>query len=225
MDIEYLGPTRYDFGDSDSEEEYAPSGLSATPATFTLRLLPGVTLSPTLVISLLPWSDKSTSSGLAKKIGTIYAPCIQPNRQMPIGNVVANSALGHIVEGCDGVLYVLASAALPLELQHGWVRTVFEKLGPQRVVVLDELENAGEFGSPAVLASAVIVGLTAAVLNYADTYGIPCRHVRGGNGLVGAADIDAMFTKASSASLGKHTQHAESRGDTIKHEVSTSLYV
>ncbi|KAJ1642907.1 hypothetical protein LPJ64_005284, partial [Coemansia asiatica] len=191
MDIEYLGPTRYDFGDSDSEEETVSCSLSTAPPTFTLRLLPGIASPQTLVISQLPWNEKG-SGGLANKVGTIYAPCTQPSRKMPVGNVSTNNALGHVVEGSDGMLYVLADAALPLELQHGWVRAVFAKLNPRRVVVIDELEDTGEFRSPAVLASAVIVGLAAAILNFADTFGIPCRHIRGTNAaIVSAADIDA----------------------------------
>ncbi|KAJ2705458.1 hypothetical protein FB645_002441 [Coemansia sp. IMI 203386] len=222
MEIEYLGPTRYDFGDSDSEDDVSPNNILETPPVFTLRLQPNVVLPTTLVINLQSTNVYCTS-GLGTKIGVIYAPCTQPSRQMPIGNTVAtNSALGHIME-INGVVYVFANSALPLELQHGWVKTVFERIRPERVVLVDEVLGEAEFRSPAVLASVVIVGLSAAVLNYADTYGVACRHVRGAKKLVGAKDIDELF-KENQESAGKRYQQG-SYTDTIKHEVSTSLYV
>ncbi|KAJ2464789.1 hypothetical protein GGI03_003027, partial [Coemansia sp. RSA 2337] len=132
----------------------------------------------------------------------------------------------------DGLVYVVASPSIPAELQHGWVRAVAEKLSPKRVLLVDALEadlqpvaGFNSYHSPAVLASAVIVGVAAAVLNYADAYGIPCRHLRVSgrplDRLLVREEVDAQF----SSELGSRSALASHMADVIRHDVSASLYL
>ncbi|KAJ2778150.1 hypothetical protein GGI18_004094 [Coemansia linderi] len=246
MDVEYLDPTRYDDCSSDSEED-----TTATPLTkpaFVVRLKPGhfgTGSADTVVISLLPPPTTSPhaasdNGGLAapshyEKIGVVYAPAAQQPSSLAIGNSLqVNSALARILQTKDGIVHVVANPSIPAELQHGWVRAVAEKLGPKRLLLVDALDtdqlprgaSAGlnSYRSPAVLASAVIIGMAAAVLNYADTYSIPCRHLRV-NGqhlsrLLGQEEINEQF-----ASGGDHNAQAVLTGDVIRHEVAASLYL
>ncbi|KAJ2837845.1 hypothetical protein FBU31_001057 [Coemansia sp. 'formosensis'] len=245
MDVEYLEPTRYDDCSSDSEEDTTATPL-ATPA-FVVRLKPGFSATgkaDTLVISLLPPPSlpppaATGGGGLApqyEQIGVAYAPAAQQPGSLAIGNSLqVNNALARILRAQDGVVHVVASASIPAELQHGWVRAVAEKLGPKRVLLVDALDaelqpvavSAGlnSYRSPAVLASAVIVGVAAAVLNYADAYDIPCRHLRVSgqlmDHLLAREEVDAQF----SSELDGRTNLASYSADAIRHEVSASLYL
>ncbi|KAJ2727065.1 hypothetical protein GGI07_000183 [Coemansia sp. Benny D115] len=218
MDIEYTGPTRYDYGDSDSETDTASTPAPIQP--FVFRLKPLATPPTTLLIDLLPATSKEPYAS-ARKIGTVYAPCTQP-QQSPLSGLQANASLSHIVESSPGVVRVLASNQVPLDLQHRWAETVIGRLNPKRVVLVDRLEVAGEFRSPAVLASQVIVGLAAAVLNYADIRGIACVHVRG-KGSVRDEDLDTLFGEYKAAAAAAAASEQDSCN--IKHETSTSLYL
>ncbi|KAJ2582522.1 hypothetical protein GGH95_001485, partial [Coemansia sp. RSA 1836] len=166
-------------------------------------------------------------------IGIAYAPAAQQSSSLAIGNSSqTNSALARILRAADGVVHVVASHTVPAELQHGWVRAVAGRLEPKRLLLVDTLDadlmsvEAGlnSYRSPAVLASAVIVGLAAAVLNYADAYDIPCRHMRISgrppNRLLTREEVDAQF----SSEHGSRSAPA-SAADLIRHDVSASLYL
>ncbi|KAJ2067570.1 hypothetical protein GGI08_001315 [Coemansia sp. S2] len=244
MDIEYLDPTGYDDCSSDSEEDTTATPLSKP--TFVVRLKPGYTAAgnaDTVVISLLPPPSLSPlaatdGGGLApspqyEQIGVAYAPAAQQPSSLVIGNSLqVNNALARILQTQDGLVYVVASPSIPAELQHGWVRAVAEKLSPKRVLLVDALEadlqpvaGFNSYRSPAVLASAVIVGVAAAVLNYTDSYGIPCRHLRVSgrplDRLLVREEVDAQF----SSELGSHSALASHTADVICHDVSASLYL
>ncbi|KAJ2890008.1 hypothetical protein IWW38_004370, partial [Coemansia aciculifera] len=175
-------------------------------------------------------------------IGVAYAPAAQPtggSSDLAIGNSSqVSSALSRIFlqPTEDSVIHVVASPTVPAELQHGWVRAVAEKLKPKRMLLVDTLDNdlataagiGSSYRSPAVLASAVVVGLAAAVLNYADAYGIPCRHMRVSGQLplqlLTREQIDAQFSSSD-----PHASHsvlqASSASDMLRHDVSASLYL
>ncbi|KAJ2866199.1 hypothetical protein GGH94_001730 [Coemansia aciculifera] len=247
MDIEYLDPTGYDDCSSDSEED-----TTATPLTkpaFVVRLKPGHSATgnaDTVVISLLPPPSlsplaASDSGGLApssqyEQIGVAYAPAAQQPSSLAIGNSLqVNNALARILQTQDGIVHVVTSPSIPAELQHGWVRAIAEKLTPKRVLLVDALDadlqpvavSAGlnSYRSPAVLASAVIVGLAAAVLNYADAYGISCRHLRVSgrplDRLLIREEVDAQFA----SEVDSRTAMASYTADVIRHEVAASLYL
>ncbi|KAJ2758523.1 hypothetical protein H4S06_002658, partial [Coemansia sp. BCRC 34490] len=143
-----------------------------------------------------------------------------------------NSALARIVQpaaasSADGqasVVYVVASSSTPLTVQHAWIRAVAGKLQPARIVVVDapqDTEGPRNSQAPA----AMVVGLAAAVLNYADTHGVPCRHVRLdhaaaplGAPLLQTEEVDALFDEASPPA------HADSAGRR-EAPASASFYV
>ncbi|KAJ2491722.1 hypothetical protein IWW37_002046 [Coemansia sp. RSA 2050] len=246
MDVEYLDPTRYDDCSSDSDEDTAIAPF--TKPAFVVRLKPGhftTGNADTVVISLLPPPTISPhtaadSGGLAapshhEQIGVVYAPATQQPSSLAIGNSLqVNSALARILQTKDGVVHVVASPSIPAEVQHGWVRAVAEKLGPKRLLLVDALDanllpqaastGLSSYRSPAVLASAVIIGLSAAVLNYADTRGIPCRHLRVSGRHLGCLlsreEIDVQF-----ASDGGYNALATLTNDVIRREVAASLYL
>ncbi|KAJ2344747.1 hypothetical protein IWW50_005840 [Coemansia erecta] len=216
MDVEYLGPTRYDYDTSDSDE--ASAAPSPTPLSYVIRLKPTFhSNTDTLVISLLP------STRVGEQIGVIYAPAAPP-KQMPIfGGMQTNNALARVF-WADGCVQI-AATQVPVELQFGWIQAVAQRLSPQRIVVVDKDEadvtGMNEFRSPAVLASAIVVGLPAAVLNYAEAFKIPCRHVRVGAHLgveLGRESVDALFDSQQSP-------HTAEYPAALHHDVSASLYV
>ncbi|KAJ2518749.1 hypothetical protein H4217_003115 [Coemansia sp. RSA 1939] len=158
------------------------------------------------------------------QVGVVYAPVAQTrgtrNRnRLPVGDgkcMQTNSALARIVQPTAAtttaassandqapVVYVVASSSTPLTAQHAWIRAVAGKLQPARIVVVDapeETEGPRNSQAPA----AMVVGLAAAVLNYADTHGVPCRHVRlnhaaapSGAPLLQTEEVDALFDEAS----------------------------
>ncbi|KAJ1935446.1 hypothetical protein FBU59_005385, partial [Linderina macrospora] len=179
MSFEYLGPTRYDGSDSEDEQ---PLTTTTAPASFVVRTTRDLPASPTVIIDL---TQSSTSDQQMTPLGVIYAPT--PAKQHPLGASLSTSAaLSRIVRHSDGTVRVLAHPGLASEMQHGWVRAVLGKLQPKRIVVVDSLlvsaagagsEAAGAYHTPAVLASVLVLGVAAAVVNYAETYGVPCRHV------------------------------------------------
>ncbi|KAJ2743510.1 hypothetical protein GGI20_003695 [Coemansia sp. BCRC 34301] len=243
MDIEYLDPTRYDDCSSDSEEDTTSAPLPKP--TYVVRLKPGFAAKEhdTVVISLLQPPALSqlaadggglAASGQYEQIGIAYAPAAQQPSSMAIGNSLqVNNALARILRTADGVVHVMASPTVPAELQHGWVRAVASKLEPKRLLLVDALDNNGlvaveaglnSYRSPAVLASAVIVGLAAAVLNYADACGIPCRHIREGrrlpHRLVTREEIDAQFSSEHDI-----RSAPTCASDMVPHKISMSLYL
>ncbi|KAI8325963.1 hypothetical protein GQ54DRAFT_160845 [Martensiomyces pterosporus] len=245
MSFEYLGPTRYDSSDSEDEALSEPTVLSPPAPRFVVRIkpsfLPAVQAAETLAIRLLP--TPATEGGLEdsqyEQIGLIYSPAVSRKQQFPIGATLQTSnALARILKApSDGaVIHVLANTELPSHLQHGWVRALMENLKPKRIVLLDtldaDLRSAGAastnaYHTPAVLASVLILGLSAAVLNYAETYKVPCRHLRVSGGqlagrLISAKDAEALFD--GTARSGRQ-QSTAADSDMIRHDVSTSLYV
>ncbi|KAJ1729777.1 hypothetical protein LPJ61_003359 [Coemansia biformis] len=234
MDFAYESPVRYDHSDSEDD------GTPVPPApSFVVRLGPAAPArADTLVISLLP-QPAGGGGGLGaghEQVGVVYAPAAPP-KQLPLGGASrqVNNALARVFQADDAV-WVVAGAGMPPELHHGWVRAVAARLPPRRIVVLDALDAdvlaAGTsamntFRSPAVLASEIVVGLAAAVLNYAETAAIPCRHVRVDGRRapppLGPAEISVLFASPPRAPGG---QDAAARPEAaIRHDVSTSLYM
>ncbi|KAJ1719357.1 hypothetical protein LPJ53_005868 [Coemansia erecta] len=208
MDIEYLGPTRYDYGDSDSESECeSPS----TPPPITVRLKRSIARPTTLVIS------PHAPSG--PRVGLVYAPIHSPTH--PLGAHTPSPSLGSVLQTDKSTMHVLVdrTSIMPVELQHAWVRAVCDRLEMQRIVVVDAGDVEGQFRSPGVMAGQVIVGLPAAVMNYADARGIPCRHVRGQRAL-DTQEIDALFAQQAEPDT-RDAGDAEA----LRPEVATSLYV
>ncbi|KAJ2805384.1 hypothetical protein H4R20_002109 [Coemansia guatemalensis] len=234
MDFEYEGPTRYD--SNDSEDELSPVAAPAEPS-FVVRIKPAVSAdNGTLVVSLLN-GDKSGLEA-SNQIGVVYAPAApSKQQQQPVGNgsMQVNNALARIFSVGSAVQAVVVSASMPIELQHGWIRAVVKRLRPSRIVVLDALDAGGQaantsqmnaYRSPAVLASAIVVGLPAAVLNYAETFGLPCRHVRTEDRrqpvLLNEKEINALFANEQQPSAA-YTLADPSTA--LRRDVSTSLYV
>ncbi|KAJ2006365.1 hypothetical protein GGI04_001173 [Coemansia thaxteri] len=197
MDIEYQEPTGYDGYSSDSCEEEEARAAPIPPPVFVVRIKPGCLDDDRqqqqgvglLVISL---DEEGGEDGVGcERIGVVYAPTT--SSKQPLGGGRAGGRAGgsgegralasifrHPGESGGTAVRVAGSSAMPAELQHGWVRAVCARLRPTRIVVVvgggsghPWVETA--YRSAAVLASAVAVGLAAAVMNYADTYGIPCR--------------------------------------------------
>ncbi|KAJ2775532.1 hypothetical protein IWQ57_000396 [Coemansia nantahalensis] len=225
MDFAYESPARYDH--SDSEDESTPAAVAAP--SFVVRLGPAAPArAETLVVSLLPVSGSGLGDGRTQ-VGVVYAPAAPPKWQ-PLGaSEQVHSGLARIFL-CDGAVWAVAGAGMPTELHHGWVRAVAARLQPRRIVVVDALDAdviatgtsaMNTFRSPAVLASAIVIGLAAAVLNYAETAAIPCRHLRIDGHQVpsplGAAEINALFDAAPSAPARPEA--------VLRRDVSTSLYV
>ncbi|KAJ1965274.1 hypothetical protein GGI12_000878 [Dipsacomyces acuminosporus] len=251
MSFDYLGPTRYD--SSDSEDEALSESLALHPPkpAFVVRIKPAFKLAEgqatnTLVVNLLPANAAAAAAASScfgsdfEQIGIIYAPAASQRQQFPIGkSIQTDGAIARIFKSTaseGSVVHVLANPDLPSQLQHGWVRALAEELRPQRVVLVDTLDSdirsAGiasmnAYHTPAVLASVLILGLSAAILNYAETYSVPCRHLRvSGQQLsdcaVGIKDIDRLFDNDGQ----KGSQHSTSAdSDMIRHDVSTSLYL
>ncbi|KAJ1668348.1 hypothetical protein IW140_000348 [Coemansia sp. RSA 1813] len=187
-------------------------------------------------------SSETATNPRYTQMGVIYAPVAQPKNKLPLGDascVQTNNALARILQEHDsGTMYVVASGATPPEVQHAWIRAVAGNLSLERIVLVDALEVDGmgaslannRYRSPAVLASAIVVGLAAAILNYADTYSVPCRHVRIDGGVapvLSAEDIDALFASDNVChSLQQNEESlsvlAEAAG---QRETSASLYV
>ncbi|KAJ2705913.1 hypothetical protein H4R19_005065 [Coemansia spiralis] len=228
MDLEYASPARYDHSDS---EDDSPSAAAAPTPSFVVRLGPGAPArAETLVVSLLPPGRCGLGDGKAQ-VGVVYAPAAPPKLQPLGGSQQVHNALARVF-AADGATWVVASAAMPTELHHGWVRAVAARLRPQRIVVVDALDAdvlatgasaMNTFRSPAVLASAIVIGLAAAVLNYAETAAVPCRHLRidGRQPLpaLGPAEINALFDAAPPVPT------AAAAEAILRRDVSTSLYV
>ncbi|KAJ1948125.1 hypothetical protein EC988_005298 [Linderina pennispora] len=199
MSFEYLGPTRYDSSDSEDEQ---PLSRTLAAASFIVRTTADLARPETVIIDLTP----AASSQGTSPVGVVYAPTA--SAQYPVGSTLATTAgLSRIVQHADGTVRVLANAKLPVELQHGWVRAVLEKLQPQRLVVVDSLTAPGMYCAPAVLASVLVVGVAAAAANYAETYRVEFRHVRRSGG-VAAEDVDGLFARpdeklAGDSSIGR----------------------
>lgn len=252
---DYLGPIRNDDYLSDSEEEGYDVDTYSPPPTpqFVVRIKPefqkNLSAANTLVISLVPFKNEDTQH---KQVGVIYAPAAQqkplPSTQqlLPLGwsdfnsqsPAAANSALAYILVHSDMVC-VMASPTVPAELQHGWIRAVAEKLQPQRLVLVDTISSDANtdhsgvsvmlnpYRSPAVLASAMVVGMAAAVLNYAETYSKPIRHVRltsrPDSSYLDAANIDGLFSQENGYPTTSSASSVDA--DMIHNNVSTSLYL
>ncbi|KAJ2780021.1 hypothetical protein H4R18_003676 [Coemansia javaensis] len=230
MDVVYESPGRYDGSDSESED-----AAGAAPE-FVVRLraeAAEAAAGGTVVISLLGELPAGAGDAL-EQIGVVYAPAAAPSssagrrRQLlPLGGGAqhADNALGRIFQGAAAVVWVAASADTPPELHHGWVRAVAARLRPTRIVVVDALAAATAFRSPAVLASAVVVGLAAAVLNYAEVAAVPCRHVRtdplglSPPPLLGPAEIDALFAKDGPAAAAPQGPAA------LREDVAAAVYL
>ncbi|KAJ1841262.1 hypothetical protein LPJ70_004293 [Coemansia sp. RSA 2708] len=212
MDVEYLGPTRYDYDTSDEEGAALPS---TAPPVFVVRLQPTFQEpADTLVISLVPLAAAD------KQIGVVYSPA-PPPKQLPFsGGLQTNNALARVF-WANGMLQIAATEQ-PTELQFGWIQVVAGRLSPKRIVVVDTdtAMALNEFRSPAVLASKIVLGLPAAVLNYAEAYDIPCRHVRadGQTAMLDRETVDRLFAS-------KQAEHAADQLAALRHDVSVSLYV
>ncbi|KAJ2667156.1 hypothetical protein IW148_000257 [Coemansia sp. RSA 1199] len=204
MDVEYLDPCRYDYDTSDDE-----SSDAATPPAFVVRLKPPLSVARTLLISLVPFAGE--------QIGLVYSPAQPPKHQPLSTSTQSTSALSRIFWANS--MHVVVATSLSAELQFGWVRELCAKLSPSRIVVVDAHSGGpNEFRSPAVLASALVVGLPAAVMNYAEAFGVPCRHVRvDGQKALSVEDVDALFAS-------KQQVHAAD-SFMLDHSVPTSLYV
>ncbi|KAI9505138.1 hypothetical protein GGI25_000357 [Coemansia spiralis] len=256
MDLGYEDPiTRYDSSDSEDEASYPVP--APAPLNFVVRLSPLFGKhADTLVIRLLPLpadpnagASGKIEGGLAPsftQVGVIYAPAAQPKNRLPLGgtSLQTNNALARILQASDGVVHVAASASTSPELQHGWAHAVVAKLNPKRIVLVDALEAdmlqrpsanaalANTYRSPAVLASVIVVGLAAAVLNYADTYCIPSRHVRLNQRLsllaiplLGAKEIDDLFSRKDDRRNVQQDSLAILADTAGRRETSASLYV
>ncbi|KAJ2610443.1 hypothetical protein H4S08_003609 [Coemansia sp. RSA 1365] len=234
MDFEYEGPTRYD--SSDSEDELLPAVAPAEPS-FVVRIKPKVSLNTeTLVVSLLNGDESGLEAN--NQIGIVYAPAAPTKQQQqPVGNasMQVNNALARIFSVGSATQVVVVSASMPIELQYGWIRAVVKRLRPNRIVVLNALDAGGQaagtshmnaYRSPAVLASTIVVGLAAAVLNYAETFGLPCRHARADDYqqlmLLNEKEINTLFVNELQASA-DHTVADPSTA--LRRDVSASLYV
>ncbi|KAJ2146898.1 hypothetical protein EV180_000566 [Coemansia sp. RSA 518] len=205
MDVEYLDPCRYDYDTSDDE---CPT--DSTPS-FVVRLKPVHSVPrTTLVISLVPFNE-------GEQIGLIYSSAQPPQLQPFSNSTQTTTTLSRIYWAHS--MHVVAATSLPAELQFGWVQKVCEKISPTRIVVVDaKVSGQSEFRSPAVLASALVLGLPAAVMNYAEVFGVPCRHVRDCRMELTAERVDALFES-------KQQEHVADNLDTLDHSVVTSLYV
>ncbi|KAJ2157214.1 hypothetical protein GGF46_004659 [Coemansia sp. RSA 552] len=219
--MDYLGPIRCD-DSSDDEAHTAPP----TPA-FVVRLKPAAVRSAdTLVVSLVP--PPTDGGGLGEAVGVVYAPASVCG-QLPLGGSVrTNNALARVFQAAgDSTVRIIASSSMPVELQHGWVKAVAGRLSPKRIVLVDSPASSAEswmnqYRSPAVLAAEIVVGLAAAVINHADMYGIPCRHIRADTfPELGKDKIDALFAAAGSQA-GPETADPSAA---LCREVATSLYV
>ncbi|KAJ2653587.1 hypothetical protein IWW40_000281 [Coemansia sp. RSA 1250] len=217
MDIEYFGPTRYDYDTSDDESATEP----AAAPSFVVRIVPKfASSSNTLVISLVPF----VPSEHAEQIGVVYSPAAPP-KQLPFsGNMQTNNALARVFWAHNMVQ--IATCEQPAELQFGWIQAVAQKLSPRRIVVVyaDAPAHAmNEYRSPAVLASAIILGLPAAAMNYAEAFGVPCRHIRVNGppaiGMLQSDAVDSLF-----ASQQTEQQSPEQLAE-LGQDVSASLYV
>ncbi|KAJ2078542.1 hypothetical protein H4R24_004401 [Coemansia sp. RSA 988] len=234
MDFDYEGPTRYD--NSDSEDEQALVTKPVEPS-YVVRIKPTVSaVNGTLVVSLLNGDESGLEA--SSQIGVVYAPAAPTKpQQQPVGNATmqVNNALARIFSVGSAIQVVMVSATMPIELQYGWIRAVAKSLRPSRIVVLDALDAGRQsaatsqmnaYRSPAVLASAIVVGLPAAVLNYADTFGLPCCHVRTDDQrqsmLLNEKEINALFANEQQPST-HHTVIDPSTA--LRREVSASLYV
>ncbi|KAI7834199.1 hypothetical protein BX661DRAFT_176790 [Kickxella alabastrina] len=211
MDVEYVGPTRYDYGDSDSDSDDT-SISPPSPPKFTVRLSPNYkpTHPTTLTISLhAPPKEESTTT---KKLGIIYAPCTQANMKSPLGLCSVNASLGQIFQKTPGSVWVWVSRDMPVELHYGWVRALVEKFGLDAVrelVVVDDVR----------VRRPVVVGLPAAVMNYADAVGLRCTYVR--DPMVAAATAAGAGAAVDMLMVGRE----EVVRDELDHEISTSLYL
>ncbi|KAJ2379923.1 hypothetical protein GGI05_006480 [Coemansia sp. RSA 2603] len=195
MDIEYLGPSRNDYGDSDSESE-APEALP-----ITVRLRPGVPKPTTLVVS--PHAPASGS-----KIGVIQLPTSSSTH--PLGGLTATTSQHHILQSTD-TFHVVVSRVVAVELQRAWAQAVCSQVGMRRIVVVDT-------GDQDVQGAPVVVGLAAAVMNYADARGIPCRYVR--DSVVGEQEIEELFARPLA-----HEPQESSGTQALRRDVEASLYV
>ncbi|KAJ2503468.1 hypothetical protein GGH96_000258 [Coemansia sp. RSA 1972] len=204
MDVEYLDPCRYDYDTSDDEGAEA-----GTEPSFVVRLKPTHSVAPsTLVISLVPFEGE--------QIGVVYSPA-QPSKHQPLSNSTQTTSMLARIYWANS-MHVVAASSVSVELQYGWVQKVCAKLSPSRIVVVDDnVGGQSEFRSPAVLASALVLGLPAAVMNYAEVFGVPCRHVRDSHMQL-AETVDALFAT-------KQQDHTRDHLDALDHSVSTSLYV
>ncbi|KAJ2559531.1 hypothetical protein EV175_000289 [Coemansia sp. RSA 1933] len=232
MDLGYDEPfTRYGSSSSDSEDESTTAASPVTRNKTVVRLSRAFERrSSTVVISLVPLAG----SGY-RQVGVVYAPVSPQGRtKLPLGDakcMQTNGGLARIlVDADDGqTVYVVASGDMPAAVQHAWVRALGGGLSIERIVLVDALDTGGaaadgiKYRSPAVLASTMVVGLAAAILNYADTYGVPCRHVRTDSAVAPALDIDALFAIDTN---GPQSKQLSILADTAgRRETSASLYV
>ncbi|KAJ2663190.1 hypothetical protein IWW48_001511 [Coemansia sp. RSA 1200] len=211
----------------------SPSFARRSSSTVVISLLPLRTQTDTKGgLAAAAAATEGPEAAEYTQVGVVYAPVAQTRRtgnrnRLPVGDgrcMQTNSALARIIQptttaanSADDqapVVYVVASSATPSAVQHAWIRAVAGKLQPARLVVVDALEETdGPRNSQAP--AAMVVGLAAAVLNYADTHGVPCGHVRlnhtaapSGAPLLQIAELDALFDGASPA---VHTDSAGRR--------------
>ncbi|KAJ2844780.1 hypothetical protein IWW36_005049, partial [Coemansia brasiliensis] len=215
MDIEYFGPTRYDYDTSDDESAVAEP--TASPS-FVVRIKPKFASSlSTLVISLVPFVPNKH----AEQIGIVYSPAAPP-KQLPFsGNMQTNNALARVFWAHN--MIQIATCEQPAELQFGWIQAVAQKLSPQRLVIVyaDATAHAmNEYRSPAVLSSAIILGLPAAAMNYAEAFDVPCRHIR----VSGLPAIDMLQAEAVDSLFASHQaeQHLPDQLAALGQDVSAS---
>ncbi|KAJ2785091.1 hypothetical protein GGI15_002031 [Coemansia interrupta] len=212
MDIEYLGPTRYDYGDSDSDSE--PADTPRAPP-ITVRLKRSLTPPTTLVLS--PYTPPH-----AQPLGLIHTPVNSPTTH-PLG-LTPSMTQSPLFQLTPATMHLsLDPQAIPLDLLHPWVLALCSRVGMRRIVVVSCSNTADQrFRSPAVLAGKVVTGLPAAVMNYADARGIPCRHVVDKEVLLSDQEIDALFASPIEQDV---PQDSGDGADTLSREVSAALYV